>query len=92
MSLGSSLFLWGPWYQIKNMLKETRLAATLIMLAAIGCTLYIALYLDPKNRKKEKEDQKKCVRPAAACARPVISLCASPLCALPGHQAAASEH
>lgn len=39
----STLFLWGPWHQIKNMFKETRWLATLIMLAAIAMTLVSAL-------------------------------------------------
>eukprot|EP00039_Didymoeca_costata_P009363 m.123827 g.123827 ORF g.123827 m.123827 type:complete len:183 (-) comp14458_c0_seq3:2648-3196(-) len=43
-SICSSLFLFGPWYQIKNMFKETRIVATLIMLAAVGMTLFSALY------------------------------------------------
>eukprot|EP01147_Barroeca_monosierra_P007901 gene7901-691_t len=43
MSLASSLFLWGPWHQFKNMFKETRWLATTIMLASIAMTLVSAI-------------------------------------------------
>ncbi|EGD78752.1 hypothetical protein PTSG_01730, partial [Salpingoeca rosetta] len=43
MSLASSLFLWGPWHQIKNMFKETRWIATCVMLASIAMTLVSAI-------------------------------------------------
>eukprot|EP00040_Diaphanoeca_grandis_P029354 m.171741 g.171741 ORF g.171741 m.171741 type:complete len:188 (+) comp31660_c0_seq2:223-786(+) len=45
ISISSSMFLFGPWYQIKRMFKETRIFAVLIMLVAIGMTLYVALAL-----------------------------------------------
>lgn len=48
MSLCSSLFLWGPCHQIKNMMKETRLITTIIMLLAIAFTLFAALYWGKK--------------------------------------------
>eukprot|EP00045_Choanoeca_perplexa_P000307 m.13725 g.13725 ORF g.13725 m.13725 type:complete len:177 (-) comp10212_c0_seq1:69-599(-) len=43
LSLCSSLFLWGPCHQLKNMFKETRWLATVVMLVAIALTLVSAL-------------------------------------------------
>eukprot|EP00055_Hartaetosiga_balthica_P000715 m.137301 g.137301 ORF g.137301 m.137301 type:complete len:177 (+) comp11518_c0_seq1:68-598(+) len=43
LSLTSSLFLWGPWHQMKNMFKETRWIATLVMLGSIILTIIAAV-------------------------------------------------
>eukprot|EP00038_Savillea_parva_P003825 m.130767 g.130767 ORF g.130767 m.130767 type:complete len:186 (-) comp11291_c1_seq1:313-870(-) len=42
-SLTSSLFLFGPAYQLRNMFKETRIFATLVMLSAIALTIVSAI-------------------------------------------------
>ena len=46
LSLAASCFLWGPWYQIKNMFKAKRWVCTIIMLASIALTLVAALVWD----------------------------------------------
>eukprot|EP00056_Hartaetosiga_gracilis_P016066 m.3705 g.3705 ORF g.3705 m.3705 type:complete len:177 (-) comp3711_c0_seq1:740-1270(-) len=43
LSLLSSLFLWGPCHQMKNMFKETRWIATIVMLASIVLTIVSAV-------------------------------------------------
>eukprot|EP00049_Salpingoeca_infusionum_P018861 m.359094 g.359094 ORF g.359094 m.359094 type:complete len:182 (+) comp18405_c0_seq1:227-772(+) len=45
-SLASTMFLFGPWYQIKNMFKETRWIASLVMLVSIAMTLVSAIVWD----------------------------------------------
>jgi len=44
-ALGSTMFLMGPWRQIKNMFNPTRLIATLVYLGALALTLYAAFGL-----------------------------------------------
>lgn len=43
-SLGSTFFLLGPFKQLKNMFKEKRLIATIVMLVALVLTLCAALW------------------------------------------------
>lgn len=43
--LFSTIFLMGPVKQIKSMFEKKRIVATLIFLAAMGMTLFSALYV-----------------------------------------------
>jgi len=42
-SICSSLFIVGPWGQLKNMCKPHRAIATVMMFSAIGFTLFSAM-------------------------------------------------
>eukprot|EP01130_Rhizamoeba_saxonica_P018011 TRINITY_DN8904_c0_g1_i1.p1 TRINITY_DN8904_c0_g1~~TRINITY_DN8904_c0_g1_i1.p1 ORF type:complete len:165 (-),score=12.45 TRINITY_DN8904_c0_g1_i1:93-587(-) len=46
--LGSTMFLVGPWKQIKNMFTPNRMMSTMIYLLAMLMTLYTALVLQSK--------------------------------------------
>ena len=42
LAMGSTIFLMGPWRQIKNMFDPSRLIATLVYLGLLVCTLVVA--------------------------------------------------
>ncbi|RWS17042.1 vesicle transport protein SFT2A-like protein [Dinothrombium tinctorium] len=48
MSMGSTMFLMGPWKQLKTMFKETRVVATCLALLFLVLTLCSALWWHKK--------------------------------------------
>lgn len=48
-AIGSTMFLIGPWRQLKNMFNPTRLIATLIYLGAMALTLWAAFGLQSRG-------------------------------------------
>eukprot|EP00762_Andalucia_godoyi_P007473 ANDGO_07847.mRNA.1 Protein transport protein SFT2 len=45
LSIGSTMFLVGPWEQLRKMMAPTRLGATVVYVVSLGLTLYCALVL-----------------------------------------------
>src|SRR5690348_7706836 len=45
ISLFSTMFLWGPCKQIRDMFKPIRLGATIVYLLSLALTLFLAFYV-----------------------------------------------